>query len=245
MVYRGIERGSRKKCSGIDPSPRLRQKTAVAGGLPSGDHQSGEYSVKSKFFALMFTTALFVTLTSAVVAQNNLTFSMVRSTAATTAGCLPDASGRVTVHPLGPVEDLHVEVTGLPANVDFDFFIIQAPDKPFGMGWYQGDIQTDSNGKGVGDFVGRFSIETFVVAPGATSAPNTFPGGAFPDATTNPATNPIQMYHLGLWFNQTSDAETAGCGNTETPFNGTHNAGIQALSTKNFPPLSGPLNKIK
>jgi hypothetical protein len=196
-------------------------------------------------FALISTMTLMVTLVGPGVAQDNFIFNMIRSTAATTAECLPNASGRVTIHPLGPVEDLHVEVSGLPANVDFDFFVIQAPDKPFGMAWYQGDIQTDGNGRGVGDFVGRFSIETFVVATGATSSPDTFPGGPFPDATTNPATNPIQMYHLGLWFNRTSDAEASGCGSTETPFDGTHTAGVQALSTRNFPPLGGPLSKVK
>jgi len=202
--------------------------------------------MRSSLFALMSTTALLVTLGGPAVAQDsdNFTFNMIRSTAATTAGCLPNAKGRVTVHPRGPVENLHVEVSGLPANVDFDFFVIQVPDKPFGMAWYQGDIQTDSNGNGAGDFVGRFSIETFVVAPGAASAPDSFPNGPFPDATVNPATNPIQMYHLGLWFNQTSDAAAAGCGGTETPFNGTHTAGVQALSTRNFLPLFGPLRKV-
>jgi hypothetical protein len=201
--------------------------------------------MKSRFFALMSTMALLGTWAGPAVAQDNFTFSMARSTAAITAACLPNAKGRVTVHPLGPVENLHVEVSGLPANVDFDFFVIQVPDKPFGMAWYQGDIQTDGNGNGVGDFVGRFSIETFVVAPGAASAPDTFPNGPFPDATINPATNPIQMYHLGLWFNRTSDAAAAGCGSTETPFNGTHTAGVQALSTRNFAPLSGPLSKVQ
>jgi hypothetical protein len=200
--------------------------------------------MKSRFFAMMSRMALLVTLAGPAVAQNNFVFNMVRSTAATTAGCIPNAKGRVTIHPLGPVENLHVEVSGLPPNVDFDFFVIQVPDKPFGMAWYQGDIQTDSAGTGVGDFVGRFSIETFVVAPGATSAPDTFPSGPFPDATINPATNPLQMYHLGLWFNRMSDAASAGCGSTETPFNGTHNAGTQALSTRNFAPLSGPLSKV-
>jgi hypothetical protein len=201
--------------------------------------------VKPRFFVLISKVALLVTLAGPAVAQDNFIFTMVRSTAAVTAECLPAAGGRVTVHPLGPVENLHVEVFGLPPNVDFDFFVIQAADKPFGMAWYQGDIQTDSNGKGVGDFVGRFSVETFVVAPGATSAPDTFPSGPFPDATTNPATNPVQMYHLGLWFNRPSDADEAGCGSTETPFNGTHNAGVQALSTRNFAPLNGPLRNVQ
>jgi len=202
--------------------------------------------MRSSFFALMSTMALLVTLGGPAVAEDsdNFTFNMIRSTAATAAGCLPNAKGRVTIHPGGPVENMHVEVSGLPANVDFDFFVIQVPDKPFGMAWYQGDIQTDSNGNGAGDFVGRFSIETFVVAPGVAAAPDSFPNGPFPDATVNPATNPIQMYHLGLWFNQTSDAAAAGCGATETPFNGTHTAGVQALSTRNFLPLFGPLRKV-
>src|SRR3984885_14510513 len=113
-------------------------------------------SMKSRFFAMMSRIALLITLAGPAVAQNNFVFTMVRSTAATTAGCLPSAKGRVTVHPLGPVEDLHVEVSGLPANVDFDFFVIQVPDKPFGLAWYQGDIQTDGTGTGGGDFVGRF-----------------------------------------------------------------------------------------
>jgi hypothetical protein len=200
--------------------------------------------MKFRFLALMSTMALLVTLAGPAVAQSEFAFNIVRSTSARTAGCLPDAKGRVIIHALGSVDNLHVAVSGLPPNVDFDFFVIQVPDKPFGMSWYQGDIQTDGSGNGVGDFVGRFSIETFVVAPGVASAPDTFPNGPFPDATMNPATNPIQMYHLGLWFNRTSDAASAGCGNTETPFNGTHTAGIQAMSTRNFPPLSGPLKRI-
>jgi hypothetical protein len=195
-------------------------------------------------FPVMSALALLFALAGAAVAQNNFIFSMARSSGAVTAGCIPNAKGRVTIHPLGPVENMHVEVSGLPHNTGFDFFVIQVPDPPFGMAWYQGDIQTDGTGTGVGDFVGRFSIETFIVAPGAAPAPDTFPGGPFPDATTNPSTNPIQMYHLGLWFNKPADATAAGCGSAETPFNGNHTAGVQALSTRNFPQLSGPLSKV-
>jgi len=187
---------------------------------------------------------LLMILATAAATPNNIIFPMVRSSTALKAGCLPNAVGRVTIQPLGPVETMHVEVSGLPADTDFDFFVIQVPDTPFGMSWYQGDIQTDSKGLGVGDFVGRFSIETFVVAPGMASAPDTFPNPPFPDAIINPATHPIQMYHLGLWFNRPSDAAAAKCPNAETPFNGTHTAGVQALSTRNFPELSGPLRQI-
>ena len=43
------------------------------------------------------------------------------------------------------------------------------------------------------------------------------------------------MYHLGLWFNSPKDAVAAHCAGATTPFNGEHNAGVQVLSTRNFP----------
>ena len=151
--------------------------------------------------------------------------------------CLPGASGRVTLNSLGIVETMHVEVFRLPANTDFDVFVIQVPKKPFGLSWYQGDIETNSDGMGVSDFIGRFSKETFIVAPGVAPAPKVFPD----DATTNPQTAPVQIYHLGIWFNSPADAKKAGCPDTVTPFNGTHNAGVQVLNTSNFDNLKGPL----
>jgi hypothetical protein len=68
------------------------------------------------------------------------------------------------------------------------------------------------------------------------------------DATTNPAFNPVQTYHLGLWFNSPADAFAAGCQASPTamtPFNGEHNAGTQALSTRNFPNDHGPLRNVQ
>jgi hypothetical protein len=169
-------------------------------------------------------------------------FPMVVSAGAS--ACLPKASGRVTIHSIGAVEIMHVAVTGLPPKTDFDFFVIQVPKGPFGMSWYQGDIETDRHGNGHGTFIGRFSIETFVVAPGSAPAPVVF-NGPFPDASLNPPTNPIQMYHLGLWFDNPADAQKAGCPATVTPFNGQHDAGIQVLNTSNFPDPSGPLRNIQ
>jgi hypothetical protein len=158
--------------------------------------------------------------------------------------CAPKANGRVTIHSEGNVEIMHVLVTGLPPKTDFDFFVIQLPKAPFGMSWYQGDIKTDNHGNGHGTFIGRFSIETFVVAPNSGPAPVVFTG-PFPDASLNPATNPIQMYHLGLWFDNPADAQKAGCAATVTPFNGTHNAGIQVMNTSNFPDDFGPLRHVE
>ena len=157
----------------------------------------------------------------------------------------PNAHGTVTVQSLGPVETMKVTVAGLPPNTDFDLFVIQVPNAPFGLSWYQGDIQTDQSGKGSREFIGRFSIETFIVAPGIAFAP-TFnpPPPSIPDATQNPATGPVQTYHLGLWFNNPADVVKAGGPNTITPFNGVRAAGIQVLNTSEFPDTNGPLVQV-
>jgi hypothetical protein len=138
-----------------------------------------------------------------------------------------------------------VQLANLPPNTDFDLFVLQAPTAPFGVSWYQGDVESWGDGNSdVHHFIGRFSIETFAVAPGVAPAPVVFNDQPFPNADKNPAFNPIQMYHLGLWFNSPADAVKAGCSGTVTPFNGEHNAGIQVLNTANFPLDAGPLRSI-
>src|SRR5215510_6539308 len=130
--------------------------------------------------------------------ERSVTFNMVVS--AGTKTCLPKATATVSIRQAGPVEIMDVIVEGLAPKTEFDFFVIQVPKAPFGVSWYQGDIETDKNGRGHRQFIGRFSIETFGVAPGSAPAPIVF-NGPFPDASLNPSTSPIQMYHLGLWFN--------------------------------------------
>ena len=180
----------------------------------------------------------------AFATSSSFAFKMVRN-AALPSACLPNASGNVQIHDAGPVQVMTVEVKGLPPNTDFDFFVIQKPTATFGMSWYQGDIETNGRGRSVGVFIGRFSIETFVVAPGAEDAPLTFEDTPFPSVSPNPQTGPIQMYHLGLWFNSPTDASNNSCPDAETPFNGEHNAGVQVLNTSNFPDLEGPLINVQ
>ena len=196
-----------------------------------------------QFLAASAALSLF-TVSSAAAAQSQddaYTFNMVVSAGAKT--CLPNASARVKIIPAGPVEIMEVTVQGLPPKTEFDFFVLQVPKSPFGVAWYQGDIETDKNGRGYQRFIGRFSIETFAVATGSAPAPVVF-NGPFPNASLNPAFNPIQMYHLGLWFGSPQDAQNAGCPATVTPFNGEHNAGIQVLNTSNFADDQGPLRKV-
>ncbi len=176
-------------------------------------------------------------------ASKQIHFRMVRSTGAMAAGCIPHARARVTITSQGPVEVMRVHARGLPRNTGFDLFVIQVPNAPFGLSWYQGDLETNQRGRADGVFVGRFNIETFIVAPGSAPAPVVH-NGPFPDASTNPATGPVHEYHLGLWFNSPVDAAKAGCGDTVTPFNGDHNAGVQALSTRQFGDLVGPLRRL-
>jgi hypothetical protein len=173
-------------------------------------------------------------------AGSPVTFKMKPSSASVAAGCLSNAHADVTVTPEGAVEQMTVHAVHLPKNTDFDLFVIQVPNAPFGLSWYQGDLETNNNGVADGTFVGRFSIETFIVAPGTAPAPVIHDS----DASTNPATAPVHTFHLGLWFNSPTDAAAAGCSAAVTPFNGEHNAGVQALSTLNFGDAHGPLLKV-
>ena len=128
--------------------------------------------------------SLLLTSTTGAFASSHIQFPMVVSGGART--CLPHATAYVTDVSVGPAENLKVQVAGLPRNTDFDFFVIQDPVAPFGLAWYQGDIETDSHGTGTAYFVGRFNVETFIVAPGVAPAPVVFNQLPFPDASANP-----------------------------------------------------------
>jgi hypothetical protein len=169
-------------------------------------------------------------------------FKMVVSAGGQT--CLPLAKGTVTVRPGVEVDVMDVSVQGLPANTEFELFVLQVPKAPFGIAWYQGSIVTDKKGRGHRQFEGRFSIETFSFAQGAAPAPVVFDTAPFPDGNTNPSFQPVQMYHLGLWFGSSQAAQAAGCPATVTPFNGEHKAGLQILNTANFPDDAGPLRGV-
>lgn len=183
--------------------------------------------------------------TAPPVSSKTIQFPMSVSKGAST--CLPNAAAFVVDHSFGEFENLEVIVRGLPPNTGFDLFSIQVPNAPFGLAWYIGDIETDGKGDGVGNFVGRFNVETFVVSPAALPSPQVFPSppAVLPNSKTGAKVDPVQLYHLGLWFNSPEDAAKAGCANTATPFNGEHRAGIQVLNTGKFQDIAGPLFFLK
>jgi hypothetical protein len=161
---------------------------------------------------------------------SSFSFKLVPATGI--AACLPKASGHATITTGSLNDTMVVTVTGMPANAGFDLFVIQQPAKPFGISWYQSDVQANSSGTGSATVRGVFDSETFSVSPGGTT---TFA--------------PTHQYHLGLWFNDPNVPFNLGCepGATSpviTPFNGEQNAGIQALNTSNFPTAAGPLSHV-
>ena len=174
--------------------------------------------------------------------HKRIEFDMAVSAGAAT--CLPHARADVRVVDDGTAQDLYISAHGLPPRTGFDLFVIQVPKAQFGMSWYQADVESDEYGNAFQHVRGIFGLETFTVAPGSDPAPLVF-GGPFPDASVNPPTGPLQMYHLGLWFDSAKDAQNAGCPGTVTPFNGEHTAGIQVLNTANFPDDAGPLQQLK
>lgn len=161
----------------------------------------------------------------------SFTFSMVPSL--NISACLPHAKGTVTITP-GSLNDLmKVSVSGLAPSTGYDLFVIQLPNKPFGVSWYQSDLQTNSSGAGSVSVRGIFNKETFSISPGGPTV--TF-------GTTH-------QYHLGLWFNDPNVPFNLGCepGATSpiiTPFNGEQHAGVQVLNTSNFPDNAGPLSQV-
>ena len=156
-----------------------------------------QFAAAAATLSLLFTASPLAAEDGGGSDDHSYSFNMVVNAGAKT--CLPNATAKVTISQAGSVEVMDVTVQGLPPKQEFDFFVLQVPKAPFGVAWYQGDIQTDSHGRGSQRFIGRFNIETFAVATGSAPAPVVF-SGPFPDASLNPSFNPIQMYHLGLWF---------------------------------------------
>ena len=62
--------------------------------------------------------------------------------------CLPHAGGRVTIIPGSQNDTMEVSIFGMPRNADFDLFVIEQPNKPFGVSWYQTDVNADRHGFG-------------------------------------------------------------------------------------------------
>jgi hypothetical protein len=179
---------------------------------------------------------------TAFAVDDTTSFKMVRSQAAVDNECLKGAKANVDVRTT-PTDNqiLDVTVNHAPKNTEFELFITQQPNSPFGVSWYQADFTTNNQGQGEVRARGIFSEELFAFAPGVVKAPQV----DNQDAEKNPAFDPVHTFHVGLWFGDPKDAKEAGCSGKVTQFDGDHEAGIQAFSTRNFPDLKGPLGNIQ
>jgi hypothetical protein len=190
--------------------------------------------------AALLIAALFAA--AAFAGDDTTSFKMVRSKAAVDDNCLKGAKAQVEVRTTPTNQQvLDVSVKDAPKNTEFELFITQQPNKPFGISWYQADFTTNNQGQGEVRARGIFSEELFAVAPRVVKAPlvDKF------DTEKNPEFKPVHTFHLGLWFGSPQEAKDAGCSGKVTPFDGDHSAGIQAFSTRNFPKLEGPLGEIQ
>jgi hypothetical protein len=178
---------------------------------------------------------------AAAFAVSSTSFKMVRSQSAVDNTCLKNARANVTIRTVGGIQVMDVTLSGMPKNNAFALWILQKPNAPFGVSWYQGDIDTNSKGYGKTRVAGIFSEETHAFSAGKVKAPQVDEQ----DAAYGPEFFPVHTFHVGVWFSDPKQAKKAGCSGTVTPFDGDHEAGIQALSTQTFPALRGPLSKIK
>jgi hypothetical protein len=179
---------------------------------------------------------------AAFAVDSTTSFKMVRSQKAVDNDCLEGAKAHVDVRTTPTDQQvMDVTVNHAPKNTEFELFVTQQPNSPFGISWYQADFTTNNQGNGEVRARGIFSEELFVFAPGVVKAPHV----DNQDAEKNPAFDPVHTFHLGLWFGDPEDAKDAGCSDTVTAFDGDHEAGIQAFSTRNFPKLEGPLGEIQ
>ena len=86
---------------------------------------------------------------------------------------------------------------------------------------------------------GPYSKINPALAVGTTYADNSVQGGqSYYYVTT-------AVDSTGIQIGSPEAGAAAGCQNNVTPFNGEHNAGIQAMSTRHFGNTHGPLRNFK
>jgi hypothetical protein len=130
---------------------------------------------------------------------------------------------------------------GLPPNTGFDFFVIQVPNAPFGVSWYQGDVDTDSDGNAFQHFRGRFNIETFSVAPGSAPASPVFNGPCHAEPSVQPDPD-VSPGSLVQFASRRPEQRLPGYGDAGQRRAQCRHSGIEHVE---FPRRQGPLRHLK
>ena len=131
---------------------------------------------------------------------------------------LPNAAASVAVFPSEDVRgvdilDLHAE--GLRPYTTFAGLLTEMPVAPFGAVQYIGDFTTNAAGRG--------SVRVEAIIDEAFAFNN----------ITGVCT---ELNHMVFWFADPNDDEDCVPGSPPTPFDGDDEAGVAAMSSKNFLP---------
>jgi hypothetical protein len=118
--------------------------------------------------AALLTAALFAV---AAFAVDDTSFKMVRSQSALDNDYLRNARADVDTRTVGGNQIMDVTLKHAAKNTGFTLFVIQQPNSPFGVSWYQVDLDTDNKGNGEVRVIGIFSEETLAFAPERVKAP--------------------------------------------------------------------------
>jgi hypothetical protein len=136
------------------------------------------------------------------------------------AGCtsMPNPAATVAVFPREDIRgvdtlDLHAE--GLRPNTTFAVFLTEMPVPPFGAVQYIGDFTTNAAGRGA------LRVDAII-------------DEAF--AFNNITGDRTDLNHIVFWFADPDDDEDCVPGSAPTQFDGDGEAGVAAMSSKNFLP---------
>src|SRR5215204_4928562 len=147
----------------------MRRSDEVSGGRKGRSPQK-----MRKLSSIAVLSLLVVALASAVAfaVDSTTSFKMVRSQKAVANDCLEGAKAHVDVRTTPTDQQvMDVSVNHAPKNTEFELFVTQQPNSPFGVSWYQADFTTNNQGNGEVRARGIFSEELFVFAPGSVKAP--------------------------------------------------------------------------
>ncbi len=97
-----------------------------------------------KLWTIVGLSMLIVALAAtAAFAVDSTTFNMVRSQTAVNSDCLEGARANVDVRTtLTDNQVMDVTLNHAPKNTEFELFVTQQPNSPFGVSWYQADFET-------------------------------------------------------------------------------------------------------
>jgi hypothetical protein len=157
----------------------------------------------------LITSIILVAAVGALAQDTRTGTNKVDLVRASEAGCLrEDASGVLTLNSSSSGQ-VHVELFHLPPATGFSIFRTQRAETPVGLGWHLGNVETDSSG--------HASVDLISLAP---------------DDLFHFGDPPLDLQHFALWFRDAADAARTGCGGARTPFDDDHEAGIQALNSR-------------